>query len=262
MNLPHSTRRAGTTAFDPTPLGSHEMPSAVQAGDRPRPRRWRGSSSARGAATPDTIRCMGEAHTTAVVQRYLQKLAVDAEGEAVVRELLERSIGRLHFLCNGLLARSYPRLMRPPLNLQSEEMLSSVVERLMKAMREIRPQTTRQFFALATRHMRWELNDVARRFDEQSRAVELHDDAVASPTSSHSVATPNVIRMLAAIDSMPEEEREVFDLVRIQGLSPAEAAEVLGVTVRTVQRRVNRSFVLLADKLADLNPAEQPPGST
>lgn len=203
---------------------------------------------------------MGEEHTTAAVQRYLQRLAGDTQSEAVVRELLGRAVGRLHLLCSSLLYRSYPRLTKPPLNLQAEEMLSAVVERLMKAMREVRPETTRQFFALATRHMRWELNDVARRLDEQSRVLELHDEVVPSPASSGSVLSPNVVRMLAAIDTMPEEEREVFDLVRIQGMSPGEAAEMLGVSVRTVQRRVNRCFVLLADKLADLKPAEKLPG--
>jgi hypothetical protein len=37
-----------------------------------------------------------------------------------------------------------------------DELLSSVVERLLKAMREVRPPTVRQFFALANQHMRWE----------------------------------------------------------------------------------------------------------
>ena len=46
--------------------------------------------------------------------------------------------------------------------------------------------------------------------------------------------------MLEAIDDLPEDEREVFDLVRIQGLTQAEAAEVLGVSAKTVQRRLNR----------------------
>jgi len=54
---------------------------------------------------------------------------------------------------------------------------------------------------------------------------------------------------------LPEDEREVFDLVRIQGLSYAEAAEVIGVSVKTVQRRLNRARLLLAEQLADLRPA-------
>jgi RNA polymerase sigma-70 factor (ECF subfamily) len=37
----------------------------------------------------------------------------------------------------------------PPLNLQPDELLDAVVEHLLKAMRTVRPQTVRQFFALA-----------------------------------------------------------------------------------------------------------------
>jgi len=43
-------------------------------------------------------------------------------------------------------------------------MLGGVVEGLLKAMRSIRPRTVREFFALANQHMRWQLNDLARRF--------------------------------------------------------------------------------------------------
>jgi RNA polymerase sigma-70 factor (ECF subfamily) len=53
--------------------------------------------------------------------------------------------------------------MQPPLNLHPDEMLGAVVECLLKAMREARPQTARQFFAPVNQHMRWELNDLARR---------------------------------------------------------------------------------------------------
>ena len=40
--------------------------------------------------------------------------------------------------------------MQPPLNLQPDELLGAVVERLLKAMREARPQTVREFFARPT----------------------------------------------------------------------------------------------------------------
>ena len=60
--------------------------------------------------------------------------------------------------------------------------------------------------------------------------------------------------MLLAIEGLPEEDREVFELVRIQGLTHAEAAAVVGVSVKTVQRRLNRARLLLAEELADLRP--------
>jgi hypothetical protein len=37
------------------------------------------------------------------------------------------------------------------------EVPGAVVERLLKALREARPATVRQFFALVGQHMRWEL---------------------------------------------------------------------------------------------------------
>jgi RNA polymerase sigma-70 factor (ECF subfamily) len=104
---------------------------------------------------------------TIAVQRYLDELAEGSSSELVIRALLDRAAGRLWQLCAALLQRSYPRLTRPPLNLQVDEMLSAVVERLMKAMREARPTNVRQFFGLASQHMRWELNDMARRLDER-----------------------------------------------------------------------------------------------
>jgi RNA polymerase sigma-70 factor (ECF subfamily) len=61
--------------------------------------------------------------------------------------------------------------------------------------------------------------------------------------------------MLEAIDGLPEDEREVFDLIRIQGLTQAEASAVVGVCEKTVQRRLNRARLLLAERLADLRPA-------
>jgi RNA polymerase sigma-70 factor (ECF subfamily) len=192
--------------------------------------------------------------TTAAVQRYLDALAGDQPAEPIVRALLDRSVRRLQLLCSNVLYRKYRRLTMPPLNLQPDEILDAVVERLLKAMRSVRPHTVRQFFALVNQHMRWELNDVARRLDEKPSAVELREDLVAAPPSSGSVLTPNGRRMLEAIDELPEEEREAFGLVHVQGLMPGEAAKVLGVSVRTVERRLNRSLLQLAKKLDDLRP--------
>jgi len=204
---------------------------------------------------------MAEGHTTIAVQRYLGELARlegNASPDSIIRPLIDSSVSRLNILCRTLLVRSYPRLTRPPLNLQAEEILSAVVDRLLRAMREIRPTTVRQFFALANQHMRWELNDLARRLDGHSPEIALQDAVIVATESSASQLTPNAVRMLEAIETLPEEDREVFSLVRIQGLTHAEVAEVLGTSTKTVQRRLNRSLLSLADKLRDLNPASPP----
>jgi RNA polymerase sigma-70 factor (ECF subfamily) len=202
---------------------------------------------------------MDDEHTTAVVQRYLDELGGDSPTEPIVRALLDRAVRRLHLLCATLLHRSYPRLTHPPLNLQAEELLGAVAERLLKALREARPRTVRELFALANQHMRWELNDLARRLDDRPAAVELSEGLVPSPPTSASGLSPDGRRMLQAIGDLPEDEREAFDLVRVQGMSHVEAAEVLGVSTATVKRRLNRGLRLLTEQLADLRPSEEQP---
>jgi RNA polymerase sigma-70 factor (ECF subfamily) len=197
---------------------------------------------------------MNADHTSLAVQRYLDELAGDASAERIVRDMLERAARRLHQLCASVLHRGYPRLTRPPLNVRSEEMLGAVVERLLKALREARPTTVRQFFALAAQHTRWELNDLARRLDGQPRAAEVADDLIPAPGGSDSGLSPDCRRMIEAIEALPTDEREAFDLVRVQGLTQVEAADVLGVAVKTVKRRLDRGLRLLTERLGDLQP--------
>src|SRR5205085_8885776 len=117
-----------------------------------------------------------------------------------------------------------------------------------------RPTTVRQFFALAGQHTRWELNDLARRLDQQPRGVELADGLYPDVPSANSGLSGDGRRMIEAIDGLPEEEREAFDLVCIQGMTQVEAAEILGVAVRTVKRRLDSGLRLLTLQLGDLRP--------
>jgi RNA polymerase sigma-70 factor (ECF subfamily) len=200
---------------------------------------------------------MGATRTTAAVQRYLDDLRArpdEVSDSKVVRDLLERSATRLHQLCSWMIRRRYPRLARPPLNLTADEMLGAVVERLIKAMREARPANVREFFGLANQHMRWELNDLARRLDEHTPLVGIDEERLADRTPSERGFNANARRILDALDSLEPDEREVFGLVRIQGLTHTEAAEVLGIATKTVQRRLNRGRVQLVTLLRDMEP--------
>jgi len=101
---------------------------------------------------------------------------------------------------------------------------------------------------------------MARRLDEQPPAVELRDGLAPAPASSDSGLTPGSRRMFAAIANLPEAEGEAFDLVRIQGLTQAEAAQLLGLSrAATVNRRLNRGLELLAGALSDLRPDDEAP---
>jgi RNA polymerase sigma-70 factor (ECF subfamily) len=211
---------------------------------------------------------MHDEPTTIIIQRYLDALPGDQAADAIIQELLEHSVGRLRMLCASFLYKSYPRLTHPPVNLETDELLGGVVAGLLTALRATHPPTVRRFFALANQHMRWQLNDLARRLDERSAAAALAESGVAAPpASSASGLSPDGQRMLGAIEALPEEEREIFDLVGIQGLTHGEAAAVVGVSEKTVQRRLNRARLLLAEQLEDLRPAAPddptpPPGET
>ena len=102
---------------------------------------------------------------------------------------------------------------------------------------------------------------MARRLDRQPRAAAALDDLLPAPPDSDSGLTSDGRRMIEAIDALPADEREAFDLVRVQGLTQAEAAEVLGVATKTVKRRLDRGIRLLTERLGDLNPQATAPGS-
>jgi RNA polymerase sigma-70 factor (ECF subfamily) len=203
------------------------------------------------------MQVMDEGQTTAAIQHHLDELGAAAESSAarpIISTLLGRAVRRLHRICAGVLHRSYARLTWPPLGLETDELLSAIVERLLKALREARPTTVRAFFALANQHIRWELNDLTRRLDAQATLPNIHEDGIAAPPSSGSDLGTEARRILAAIEALPEEEKEALSLVRIQELTHSEAAEILGVSVKTIQRRLNRAVLLLAESLGDIRP--------
>ncbi len=95
---------------------------------------------------------------------------------------------------------------------------------------------------------------MAHRLDKEPAAAELLDESVPARASSGSGLTPDARRMLEAIERLPESEREMFELVPIQGMSQSETAGVLGVSAATVNRRLSRGLQLLATELGDLYP--------
>lgn len=207
---------------------------------------------------------MDVTRTTAAVQRYLDRLRADPEpvdASEVVRELLGRSADRLQILCTAMLRRSYRRLARAPVGLTGEELLGAVVARLIKALRATQPSGVREFFALANVHIRWELNELARRLDEHTPPGELEEPLALDQSSRERGGSVSARRIFGALDDLGEDTREAFCLVRFQGLTHDEAAEILGVSTKTIQRRLNQSRMQLATLLEDLRPLDGVAGS-
>ena len=94
---------------------------------------------------------------------------------------------------------------------------------------------------------------VAERFAERA----VHED-FASATARPSATPEEEMRqgelrraVTAAVAALPERSREVFLLNREQGLTYAEIAALLGITVKTVEYHMARAFVALRASLAD-----------
>ena len=99
---------------------------------------------------------------------------------------------------------------------------------------------------------------VAERFAERA----AHED-FASATARPSATPEEEMRdaelrrsVRAAVAALPERSREVFLLNREQGLTYAEIATLLGITVKTVEYHMARAFVALRASLADWSRAD------
>jgi RNA polymerase sigma-70 factor (ECF subfamily) len=61
----------------------------------------------------------------------------------------------------------------------------------------------------------------------------------------------------AAVDTLPERCREVFELSRGQGLRYAEIAGVLGISVKTVEAQMGKALRVLRERLAPFLPGQE-----
>jgi RNA polymerase sigma-70 factor (ECF subfamily) len=85
---------------------------------------------------------------------------------------------------------------------------------------------------------------------------ERHDDVqeAASPAAAAddlAIARELAQEIQAVLAKLPEGQRVAFELVKQEGLSMAEAAEVLGTTVSAVKLRAHRAYEALRAALGD-----------
>ena len=78
------------------------------------------------------------------------------------------------------------------------------------------------------------------------------DDAL-----SHLMARGRVEALLAALATLPAEQREVIALVEFEDFSYADAANIIGCPIGTVRSRLSRAKVALADRVRELFPSVQ-----
>jgi RNA polymerase sigma-70 factor (ECF subfamily) len=68
--------------------------------------------------------------------------------------------------------------------------------------------------------------------------------------------------LYSAVRSLPESERELLLLVALDGLTPTEAAAVIGIPPGTARSRLHRARVRVREQLADPDAPEPPDAAT
>lgn len=157
-------------------------------------------------------------------------------GDAAALDALLRHCGeRLTVLTRRMLG-DYQRVRRW---VETDDVLQNALVRLVGALRSVRPQSARDFFALASLQIRRELIDLARHYYGPEGLGAHHESGTAhGPDPADARQAPaRWTELHELIDGLPAEEREVVGLLFYQGLTQAEASEVLDVSLRTVQRR-------------------------
>lgn len=187
-----------------------------------------------------------------------------AGDESARGEMLNHAADRLARLARKML-RDYPAVQRWE---QTDDVVQNATIRLWRALEHVTLESARHFFNLAALTIRRELIELARSYSgplgpgANLASVGPDSSAGSSRVPFEGIETTHEPERLAAwsefheqVGKLPDEEREVFDLIWYQELTQAEAAAVLGVSERTVKRRWQSARLRLHERLGGLLPS-------
>jgi RNA polymerase sigma-70 factor (ECF subfamily) len=184
---------------------------------------------------------------TSELDQLLQRLR---EGDPAARgEVIDRACERLRRLTRRML-RKYPGVHRWS---ETDDVLQGAMIRLHRSLSQVRPESEKQFFGLAATQIRRELIDLARHHlgpeghgahhdTDGGEAIERCLDSKGEP---HNLCDWTTFH--EHVDRLPDEVREVFDLLWYKGLTQPEAAEILGISLATLKRRWQSARIRLHD---------------
>ena len=188
-------------------------------------------------------------------QFLLDRMLADEPG--AFDELALAATERLRNLARTMLRR-YPHVRRWE---DTDDVFQAVLIRLHRSLGAVKPRSTRDFLGLAVTQMRRALIDLARHYygvyghgtkhhsEGGGKAADDSGGILARATggSERPEALQDWAAFHHAIDSLPSDEQEVFSLVWYGGLMQKEVARLLGVSEKTVVRRLNRARLGLHD---------------
>ena len=204
------------------------------------------------------------ASQTIIIQGCLDRIR--AGDESARQDLLQCVCGRLERLTRKMLG-SWPRVHRWE---ETGDVMQNSLVRLSRSLVEAKPARAVDFFRLAALHIRRELCDLAKHYYGPRGIGASHATVAWKPPCDSQSTDSTAWEPLGAeedpanlaawaefhdqVERLPEEDREVFDLLWYQELSQAVAAELLGVSERTVKRRWAAARLRLHKVLGEILP--------
>lgn len=194
---------------------------------------------------------------TAAIEGQEQVFSLISQGDdpaAVRNARLEFAQERLLKLTRKMLT-AYPKLRRWE---QTDDIFQKAMLRLNRALSEVEVASLQHFLNLAALQIRRELIDLARNYYGQyGQGSNHHTDGKPSDEAGGAIhQSSNGPEDLedwelfhAAVQELPVEEREVFDLVYYQGLKQQVAAQLLQLPLRTFKRRLQQAKIRLQSRL-------------
>lgn len=196
--------------------------------------------------------------TTKMLEVWLAELH---KGNPTARqEILHHSQERLKHMVR-LQFRLQPDLRRLE---ETDDILQKALIRLNKAMESVPPVSPQEYFGLASQQIRWVLLDLGKEMGDlrknDSIEFRMFSDKFLFKKSKDPSASPESLleweHFHKTIQSLPNLERSLFDLLFYQGLTMDEASGILGIPIRSMKRHWRNAKIMLYGRLEGEMPPE------
>lgn len=166
-------------------------------------------------------------------------------------DLTTRAYDRVRVIAQRQLRR-YPGLIR---FVETQDVLHDVLARLNQKLKDKQPEDAREYFRWTSKQIRDHLVDLLRHYygrQSSGSGRGRHGQVASLDAASEEGFQPysdtydaakvqELAEFHEAVGGLPDEIREVFDLIFYHGLTQEQAAGIVGVSDRTVRTRWQRA---------------------